>query len=117
MILTDISVHSITEENFWRNYFYRVSLIIQAAELGTLGADGVGQASSGEDGKFIMVYCPSAITPMTKVQITIKRLHRSDKHAQVFDFLALSSSVTFSTKLSFSHLHTYKHSLLARSVN
>ncbi|XP_033149052.1 synapse-associated protein of 47 kDa isoform X3 [Drosophila busckii] len=39
----------ITEENFWRNYFYRVSLIIQAAELGTLGADGVGQASSGED--------------------------------------------------------------------
>ncbi|KAH8360035.1 hypothetical protein KR093_010225 [Drosophila rubida] len=40
----------ITEENFWRNYFYRVSLIIQAAELGTLGADGVGQASSGEDG-------------------------------------------------------------------
>ncbi|XP_069965266.1 synapse-associated protein of 47 kDa isoform X5 [Bactrocera oleae] len=41
----------ITEENFWRNYFYRVSLIIQAAELGTLGADGVGQASSGEDVK------------------------------------------------------------------
>ncbi|XP_034484631.1 synapse-associated protein of 47 kDa isoform X2 [Drosophila innubila] len=41
----------ITEENFWRNYFYRVSLIIQAAELGTLGADGVGQASSGEDDK------------------------------------------------------------------
>ncbi|XP_067636295.1 synapse-associated protein of 47 kDa isoform X3 [Eurosta solidaginis] len=39
----------ITEENFWRNYFYRVSLIIQAAELGTLGVDGVGQASSGED--------------------------------------------------------------------
>lgn len=41
----------ITEENFWRNYFYRVSLIIQAAELGTLGEDGVAQASSGEDGK------------------------------------------------------------------
>lgn len=50
---------SITEENFWRNYFYRVSLIIQAAELGTLGADGVGQASSGEDGKFIVGYCSS----------------------------------------------------------
>jgi len=45
---------SITEENFWRNYFYRVSLIIQAAELGTLGADGVGQASSGEDGKLVI---------------------------------------------------------------
>ncbi|XP_030373907.1 synapse-associated protein of 47 kDa isoform X4 [Scaptodrosophila lebanonensis] len=43
----------ITEENFWRNYFYRVSLIIQAAELGTLGADGVGQASSGEDAKHL----------------------------------------------------------------
>ncbi|KAM7364457.1 synapse-associated protein 47kD isoform 3-T5 [Cochliomyia hominivorax] len=41
----------ITEENFWRNYFYRVSLIIQAAELGTLGEDGVAQASSGEDVK------------------------------------------------------------------
>ncbi|XP_040158297.1 synapse-associated protein of 47 kDa isoform X2 [Anopheles arabiensis] len=27
----------ITEENFWRNYFYRVSLICQAADLGTLG--------------------------------------------------------------------------------
>nr|XP_036673376.1 synapse-associated protein of 47 kDa isoform X3 [Drosophila suzukii] len=43
----------ITEENFWRNYFYRVSLIIQAAELGTLGADGVGQASSGEDANIV----------------------------------------------------------------
>ncbi|XP_036673377.3 synapse-associated protein of 47 kDa isoform X4 [Drosophila suzukii] len=43
----------ITEENFWRNYFYRVSLIIQAAELGTLGADGVGQASSGEDANVV----------------------------------------------------------------
>ncbi|XP_065073842.1 synapse-associated protein of 47 kDa isoform X3 [Ochlerotatus camptorhynchus] len=27
----------ITEENFWRNYFYRVSLICQAGDLGTLG--------------------------------------------------------------------------------
>ncbi|XP_032596170.1 synapse-associated protein of 47 kDa isoform X7 [Drosophila grimshawi] len=45
----------ITEENFWRNYFYRVSLIIQAAELGTLGADGVGQASSGEDAEQLPV--------------------------------------------------------------
>lgn len=30
----------ITEENFWRNYFYRVSLICQAADLGTLGMEG-----------------------------------------------------------------------------
>jgi hypothetical protein len=27
----------ITEENFWRNYFYRVALICQAGDLGTLG--------------------------------------------------------------------------------
>lgn len=30
----------ITEENFWRNYFYRVSLICQAGDLGTLGVHG-----------------------------------------------------------------------------
>ncbi len=30
----------ITEENFWRNYFYRVSLICQASDLGTLGVHG-----------------------------------------------------------------------------
>lgn len=30
----------ITEENFWRNYFYRVSLICQAGDLGTLGMHG-----------------------------------------------------------------------------
>lgn len=42
------STFSITEEQFWRNYFYRVSLICQAAELGTLGNDGslVAQGSS-----------------------------------------------------------------------
>lgn len=41
---------SITEEQFWRNYFYRVSLICQAAELGTLGNEGplVAQGSSEE---------------------------------------------------------------------
>jgi hypothetical protein len=37
----------ITEENFWRNYFYRVSLIIQAGDLGTL--DSLGQRD--DDGK------------------------------------------------------------------
>lgn len=29
----------ITEENFWRNYFYRVSLICQAGDLGALGQE------------------------------------------------------------------------------
>ncbi|CRK99347.1 CLUMA_CG012695, isoform D [Clunio marinus] len=35
----DLVPKIITEENFWRNYFYRVSLIIQAGDLGTLGTD------------------------------------------------------------------------------
>lgn len=37
----------ITEENFWRNYFYRVSLICQAGDLGTLG----GQESDENEGE------------------------------------------------------------------
>ena len=31
-IIDDFENFSITEENFWRNYFYRVSLICQASE-------------------------------------------------------------------------------------
>lgn len=42
--------YSITEEHFWRNYFYRVSLICQAAELGTLGNDGSLAASEENEG-------------------------------------------------------------------
>ncbi|GAB0097132.1 synapse-associated protein of 47 kDa [Sergentomyia squamirostris] len=46
----DLVPKIITEENFWRNYFYRVSLICQAAELGTLGTDaGLGQGSPAEE--------------------------------------------------------------------
>lgn len=42
----------ITEENFWKNYFYRVSLIIQAGELGTLGTDeAFGKREDDDDGK------------------------------------------------------------------
>ncbi|XP_055693394.1 synapse-associated protein of 47 kDa isoform X2 [Lutzomyia longipalpis] len=45
----DLVPKIITEENFWRNYFYRVSLICQAAELGTLGTEsGIGQGSPEE---------------------------------------------------------------------
>lgn len=36
----DLVPKIITEENFWRNYFYRVSLICQAGDLGTLGMQG-----------------------------------------------------------------------------
>ncbi|XP_063697022.1 synapse-associated protein of 47 kDa isoform X4 [Culicoides brevitarsis] len=43
----------ITEENFWRNYFYRVSLIVEAGDLGTLGSENefTKRASSDEDPK------------------------------------------------------------------
>lgn len=40
----------ITEENFWRNYFYRVSLIIQAGDLGTLGTDDAFGKRDDDDG-------------------------------------------------------------------
>lgn len=43
----DLVPKIITEENFWRNYFYRVSLICQAGDLGTLGA----QESDENEGK------------------------------------------------------------------
>lgn len=42
----DLVPKIITEEQFWRNYFYRVSLICQASDLGTLGAQ-----ESENDGK------------------------------------------------------------------
>lgn len=32
--------HRISEENFWRNYFYRVSLICQASELNLMAQEG-----------------------------------------------------------------------------
>uniref|UniRef100_A0A336K1Y7 CSON011066 protein n=1 Tax=Culicoides sonorensis TaxID=179676 RepID=A0A336K1Y7_CULSO len=43
----------ITEENFWRNYFYRVSLIVEAGDLGTLGSENefTKRASSDEETK------------------------------------------------------------------
>lgn len=44
----DLVPKIITEENFWRNYFYRVSLICQASDLGTLGA----QESDENEGEF-----------------------------------------------------------------
>lgn len=35
----------ITEEQFWRNYFYRVSLICQASDLGTLGQESESEGT------------------------------------------------------------------------
>lgn len=42
--------NSITEENFWRNYFYRVSLICQAGDLGTLGDGNLMGSSEDAEG-------------------------------------------------------------------
>lgn len=36
---------SINETNFWRNYFYRVSLICQANELSFMSREGDSQAT------------------------------------------------------------------------
>lgn len=36
---------SISEENFWKNYFYRVSLICQANELSFMSREGENQPS------------------------------------------------------------------------
>lgn len=37
---------SISEENFWRNYFYRVSLICQANELSFMSREGDSQSAT-----------------------------------------------------------------------
>lgn len=51
--ITYTSFSRITEEHFWRNYFYRVSLIIQAGDLGTLGTDDAfGKRDADDDGNF-----------------------------------------------------------------
>lgn len=95
---------SITEENFWRNYFYRVSLIIQAAELGTLGADGVGQASSGEDGKCVVAGMSSEFSYHTVYQSSpyIKRGRgaAAAERPKLFIFLRLPLLYLYLCKLS-----------------
>lgn len=94
---------SITEENFWRNYFYRVSLIIQAAELGTLGADGVGQASSGEDGKCVVAKMSDwwAFIPMTKAAHINKRVGAAaPERPELIIFLRLPLLYLYLCKLS-----------------
>jgi hypothetical protein len=56
-----IIFHSITEENFWRNYFYRVALICQAGDLGTLGDDnefGKRGISEDNEGNCQTTFCP-----------------------------------------------------------
>lgn len=49
-MLVAFCLYRITEENFWRNYFYRVSLIIQAGDLGTLGTDDAFGKRDDDDG-------------------------------------------------------------------
>lgn len=45
----DLVPKIITEENFWRNYFYRVSLICQASDADAYGT-GAGGGSADNDG-------------------------------------------------------------------
>lgn len=40
---------SVKEEVFWRNYFYRVSLVKQSAQLTALAAQQQQQQQDGED--------------------------------------------------------------------
>ncbi|XP_052868081.1 synapse-associated protein of 47 kDa isoform X1 [Anopheles cruzii] len=57
----------ITEESFWRNYFYRVSLICQAAELGTLGDNNeFVKRGASEDTEEPMKSPSDASKPMLK---------------------------------------------------
>lgn len=47
-----VLTYRITEENFWRNYFYRVSLIVEAGDLGTLGSENeFTKRASSDEGK------------------------------------------------------------------
>lgn len=46
----DVCVGSVKEEVFWRNYFYRVSLIKQSAQLTALAAQQQQQQDGGDKG-------------------------------------------------------------------
>lgn len=45
-IMNFFFVYRISEENFWRNYFYRVSLICQANELSFMSREGDSQSAT-----------------------------------------------------------------------
>uniref|UniRef100_A0A2M4AQQ6 Putative synapse-associated protein n=1 Tax=Anopheles triannulatus TaxID=58253 RepID=A0A2M4AQQ6_9DIPT len=53
----------ITEESFWRNYFYRVSLICQAADLGTLGDSNEFVKRGASEDTEGNVYCLFQLAP------------------------------------------------------
>lgn len=57
-LLFPFPFHSINEETFWRNYFYRVGLIRQSTELSSLEREGVDAANKttadGERGRQYM---------------------------------------------------------------
>lgn len=46
LFFAHFDLYSISEENFWRNYFYRVSLICQANELSSMAKEGGAAASA-----------------------------------------------------------------------
>uniref|UniRef100_A0A182XX30 BSD domain-containing protein n=1 Tax=Anopheles stephensi TaxID=30069 RepID=A0A182XX30_ANOST len=68
----------ITEESFWRNYFYRVSLICQAADLGTLGDNNeFVKRGASEDTEVT----PLSTGERTTTKDTISRTGASDLQA------------------------------------
>lgn len=50
ILIRDTVLHRISEENFWRNYFYRVSVLRQSHELNTMAnqaENNLNQTSAG----------------------------------------------------------------------
>ncbi|CAO1416344.1 unnamed protein product [Diamesa tonsa] len=72
----DLVPKIITEEHFWRNYFYRVSLIIQAGDLGTLGTDDAfGKRDADED---VSSDKPKESTVLVKEVAKVKTVSESE---------------------------------------
>lgn len=47
-LLVSMATHSVSEETFWRNYFYRVSLIRQSADLSSMARSGSSPGTTPE---------------------------------------------------------------------
>ncbi|XP_071955814.1 synapse-associated protein 1-like isoform X2 [Antedon mediterranea] len=58
---------SVSEEHFWRNYFYRVSLIKQSSQLTSLAS---AKASNGENGKQDGTIKDDSTTESSKIEST-----------------------------------------------
>ena len=73
--LSSASAHRINEETFWRNYFYRVSLIRQSSELSSLAQEG---HDSKDSSRTSSVEAADPVKGQSSLQITPgSRLRRS----------------------------------------